>query len=240
MILLLAGTAEARVIAKRLRDAGRPVIAALAGSVRKPKELGVATRVGGFGGEAGFVAFLDVEKITAVIDATHPYAARISRRTAQVCDVRGLPYLRLDRPGWTAGPGDDWHWVDYMGQAAGVIPFGATVFMATGRQSLADAGALATGRTLWLRVVDPPEIPFPHAGGFVQGQPPFSAASDTALFQKLGVKWIIAKDSGGAENRGKLDAARDLGLPVVMIRRPFVPGPGVTTVAAVMDWVADV
>lgn len=231
---MLAGTAEARDFCAR---APCDVLASLAGAVRRPLAQGVPTRVGGFGGEAGFLRVIAEEGIGAVVDATHPFAARITARTVALCAREGVPYLRLERPGWPAGPGDRWTWVDDAGGAVAAIPAGAAVFLATGRQSVGDYAGL-TG-PVWARVIDPPEEPFPLArGGWVTGRPPFPAEAEAALFRRLGVEWVVAKDSGASEAEGKLAAARELGLPVAMIRRPAPVEPRVETVEAALAWVA--
>ncbi len=237
-ILLLAGTGEARAIAAALAGQGMPVVASLAGAVRQPLPLNVPTRIGGFGGEAGFLAYLDAARISAVIDATHPFATRITPRTARICAARRLPYLRIERPGWQAGPQDHWTLIDAEYDAAAHIPDGQTVFLATGRQTLGLYAGLA-GSTLYCRQIDPAEMPFPYPkGGFIIGRPPFSVQAETDLFQRLGITWLIAKDAGGVENRTKLDAARDLGIKVLLIRRPATAGPKVETVQAALDWAA--
>lgn len=233
-VLVLAGTAEARAFCARAPCA---VLASLAGAVRRPLAQGVPTRVGGFGGEAGFLRVLREEGIGAVVDATHPFAARITARTVDLCAREGVPYLRLERAGWRAGPGDRWTWVDDAAGAVGVIPEGAAVFLATGRQTVGEYAGLSG--PVWARVIDPPEEDFPLArGGWVTGRPPFSLESEVALFRRLGVDWIVAKDSGAVEAEGKLAAARALGLPVAMIRRPSPVEPRVETVEAALDWVA--
>jgi len=237
VILLLAGTAEARELAAALAARGVAVIASLAGAVRDPLPLGVPTRIGGFGGDAGFGRWLDDNPVRAVIDATHPFAARISARTTFVCAARGLPLLRLKRPGWSAGPGDNWTWIGAEAEAADHVPPHASVFLATGRQTL-ERFAGMTGRRLYLRVIDRPLQPFPFDGDWIVARPPFTPEAERALFQKLRVDVLVAKDSGGAEGRAKLDAARSLGLPVLMIRRPTPVGPVVADVQAARDWVA--
>jgi precorrin-6A/cobalt-precorrin-6A reductase len=237
-VLVLAGTAEARELCARL--AGRvEVLASLAGAVRRPLAQGVPTRVGGFGGAEGFLRVLAEEGIGAVVDATHPFAARISARTAEVCDGAGVPCLRLERAGWQAGPGDRWTWVADEAAAAGAVPEGARVFLATGRQT---AGAFAgLAGEVWCRVIDAPEGAAPFArGGWLVGRPPFGVADEVALFRRLGIDVIVAKDSGAADAEAKLVAARELGLPVIMLRRPEVRLPAggrVETVEAAVDWV---
>jgi len=237
-LLLLAGTGEARRIADRLAVAGVDAIASLAGATRAPKPLAVPTRTGGFGGEAGFRRFLEVEMIDAVLDATHPFAASISNRSARVCREVGLPYCQLLRPEWAPEPEDNWVPLADEAEAAAHVPKGATVFLATGRQTLGRFETLAD-RRLICRVVDPPDGAFPFENGeFLVGRPPFDVDEEVALFERLGVNWLIVKNAGGKASRAKLDAARRLGLWVAMIRRPEQPhGDKVQTVDAAIEWV---
>jgi precorrin-6A/cobalt-precorrin-6A reductase len=238
-VLLLAGTAEARAVDRLLSAQGIPTLASLAGATAQPAPLLSPTRIGGFGGAAGFRAVLEEARIGVVIDATHPFAARITDRTARLCAEAGVPYLRLSRPGWTEGPGDRWTRVAHLTDAPAHIPTDTTVFLATGRQSLPDLAALAPGRRLLLRQIDPPDAPFPYDGAFLLGRPPFDAAAEEALFRAEAVDWLVVKDAGGA-GEGKLIAARALGLPVLMIDRPPAPA-GITTVItaeAALDWLA--
>jgi len=239
-LLLLAGTGEARELARELAAIPEvAAIASLAGATRQPLDLDLPTRVGGFGGRAGFEAFLKAERIAAVLDATHPFADRISRRTADVCRARGLPCLQLLRPPWTPAPGDRWTCVDHEGAAAEHIPEGATVFLATGPQHL-ERFANLSGRRLICRRIDPPRAPFPLPGGeYLVDRPPFTVADEIALMRKRGIDWLVTRNSGGQGSRPKLEAARMLGLPVLMISRP-APPPGVTPVESVekaLAWV---
>jgi precorrin-6A/cobalt-precorrin-6A reductase len=236
-LLLLAGTSDARRLAEGLADGGRPTLASLAGAVRAPRRLPVPTRVGGFGGPEGFLRVLDAERIGAVIDATHPFAARITARTHALCRERGLPHLRLERPGWSPGPGDRWTYVADEAEASALLPPEAVAFLATGRQSLLAWVEHFRGARAHLRVVDPPTEPFPLPGGFVVARPPFDRPSEADAFRALGVTHLVAKDSGGAEARAKLDAARDLGLPVLLLRRPARPD-GMATVPSVGEALA--
>jgi precorrin-6A/cobalt-precorrin-6A reductase len=234
-LLLLAGSGEARQIATGL--AGGDVIASLAGATRAPAELPVPMRIGGFGGAAGFRAFVEKEGITAVLDATHPYAHRITARSAAVCAELGLPYLQYLRPAWCAEPGDQWTEITGEDQAAAYISPGATVFLGTGRQTL-DRFANLVGRHVICRQIDPPDGPFPFAGGeFLVGRPPFSVEDEVALFSRLGVDWLVVKNAGGVASRTKLTAARQLGIPVLMIARPPLGDwTCVDSVAAALDW----
>jgi precorrin-6A/cobalt-precorrin-6A reductase len=238
MLLLLAGSAEARNLAQLLAAARIPAIASLAGATKDPAEWAIPTRSGGFGGAAAFEAFLDAKSITAILDATHPFAHRITRRTADIAKRRALPYLLLLRPEWVAQPGDRWTHIAREEDAAAHIPPAATVFLATGRQSLARFENLAD-RRLICRQIDPPEAPFPYPNGsFLIGRPPFSEPTELALFKRLGIDWLVVKNAGGLASGTKLVAARALGIRVAMIARPTPPVcTQVQTAAQAMDWV---
>ena len=237
-LLVLAGTGEARALAKALARDGVRAVASLAGATRDPMELGLPTRTGGFGGEAGFRAYLQANGITRVVDATHPFASRITTRTARVCAQMGLPYLYLLRPEWTAQPGDRWIPLAREEDAAQHVTAGQTVFLGTGRQTL-DRFANLAHATLICRQIDPPSGPFPFPNGrFLVGRPPFPVAEEIALFRDLGVDWLVVKNAGGDLSRSKLDAARALGIPVLMINRPAPPdAPVVTTVKDALTWI---
>ncbi len=237
-LLVLAGTTEARGLCAAL--AGDPrvdVVASLAGETRVPLALEVTTRIGGFGGQVEQERFINDNGFHAVIDATHPFAMRISERTQAICSRLGLPCLRLIRPGWQPEADDRWTFVDHPAEVALHLPESATVFLATGRKSLAGFANLAGHRVL-CRVIDPPREAFPLTGGrFVVGRPPFSVEDEARLFTDEGVDVLVVKDSGGEAGRAKLLAARLMSLPVTVIRRP-VPPPGdqVENVRAALDW----
>ena len=238
-LLLLAGTAEAKRIARGLSARGRSAVASLAGATRAPHPTGLPTRIGGFGGEAGFRRYVNEAGISAVVDATHPFAQRISLRTARLCDEMGLPYLQILRPAWTPEPGDDWVMLDHEEDAAGHIPQGATVFLATGRQTLPRFANLSRGRRLICRQIDPPDAPFPFPDGdFLIGRPPFSVEDEIDTFTRHKVDWLIVKNAGGETPRSKLIAARRLGIRVIMLNRPPQPdAPRVETVEQALAWV---
>lgn len=236
-VLLLAGTNEARRLAGLLAASGHDATASLAGATRHPDALPIPTRRGGFGGEEVQRTYMQNNGFEVILDATHPFAHAISRRSARIARDLGLAYLQILRPPWQPGPGDDWTPVA-SGREAGLhIPPGATVFLATGRGSLSDFAHLA-GRRLICRQIDPPEAPFPYENGeFLVGRPPFSLAEEVALFQARNVDWLVVKNAGGSLSRSKLDAARALGLPVLMIARPAQPpGDKVETAPAAMAW----
>ena len=238
-LLLLAGTSEAKRIAWGLSTMGTRAIASLAGVTRSPEPLPLPTRIGGFGGQAGFERFLQTQGITAVLDATHPFAAAMTDRTARICAVQSIPYLQILRPAWVPEPGDRWTEIAAEPDAAVHIPTGSTVFLATGRQTLERFAGLQGCRVL-CRQIDPPTAPFPFEGGeYIISRPPFSVPREVELFQTLGVDWLVVKNAGGAESRTKLIAARQLDIPVLMLRRPPMPDAlRVQTVQAALDWVA--
>ncbi len=236
-LLILGGTGEGRRIADALQ--GTDAIVSLAGATRAPDTMALPTRIGGFGGADGFMRFVTETGITAVLDATHPFAQRITERTAQLCAKAAVPYLQLLRPAWTPVEGDRWIEIAREEEAAAHIPLGATVFLGTGRQTLARFANLE-GRQVICRQIDPPDGPFPFAGGrFLVGRPPFPVADEVALFRDLSVDWLVVKNAGGAMSATKLTAARSLGLPVLMIARPPQGDwPVVSTVEDALAWVA--
>lgn len=236
-VLLLGGTGEARALAHLLAASPHDATLSMAGATRDPARMPIPTRIGGFGGAAPFADWLRQHGIQAIIDATHPFAARISARSADVARDLGLPYLQVLRLPWQPGPGDTWHRIATEEAAARLIPEQATVFLATGRQTL-ERFANLQSRTLICRQIDPPDGPFPFPNGrFLVGRPPFPVAQEEALFRDLGIDWLVVKNAGGAASRTKLDAAARLGLPVAMIDRPDQPDCAkVTTPEAAMVW----
>jgi precorrin-6A/cobalt-precorrin-6A reductase len=238
-VLVLGGTSEARALAGEL--AGRPglrVISSLAGRVSNPSLPAGEVRVGGFGGAAGLAAYARAEGIGAVVDATHPFAETISAHAAQACAQAALPLLRLARPAWTPRDGDDWHDAGSLGKAAAMLPgLGMRVFLTTGRQGLAAFAALDR---LWflIRCVDPPDGPMPASREVLLARGPYERAAEHALMQRHRIDVLVTKNSGGPLTAGKLDAARDLGIPVVVVGRPAAAAAGaVTAVSDAVRWV---
>ncbi|MEO0371817.1 MAG: cobalt-precorrin-6A reductase [Pseudomonadota bacterium] len=238
-LLLLAGTREAQEIACVLKAEGRDAVASLAGVTRAPINLGLETRRGGFGGEDGFRKEVLSRGITAVLDATHPFAHRISGRTARICTEMGVPYCQLLRPAWVPEEGDLWTVVAREEDVAALVTPGQTVFLATGRQTLDRFANLPHARII-CRQIDPPEKPFPFPNGeFLVGRPPFPVDREVDLFQSLGVDWLVVKNAGGDASKTKLTAARQLAINVAMIARPKQPdGTKATTVEEALQWVA--
>ena len=238
-VLLLAGTGEAKRIAWGLADSRKKVVASLAGATRKPEPLPLPTRVGGFGGEDGFRTYIAEQRITAVLDATHPFADQITDRTARICSELGLPYAQVLRPPWKPQEGDTWTDIKSPEDAAQHIPDAGAVFLATGRQTLHRYANLE-GRRVMARMIDPPTEPFPFEGGeFVIGRPPFKQDREEALFRALQVTHLVVKNAGGQGGRAKLDAARALAISVLMLERPPMPDAvRVETVQEALAWVA--
>jgi precorrin-6A/cobalt-precorrin-6A reductase len=239
-VLVLGGTGEARTLAALL--AGRPelepeleVVSSLAGRVVDPKLPQGRTRIGGFGGPDGLADWLAAERVGAVIDATHPFAAGISASAVTATARAGVPLLVVRRPGWTAGPGDDWRRVASMAEAAAALP-GERVFLTTGRGGVA-AFAGDARRWFLMRSVDPPEPPLPPRLRVLLARGPFTVDAELALMREHAVDVLVTKDSGGPMTAAKLTAARILGLPVVMVDRPAAPdAPSVATVEEAIAW----
>lgn len=221
-----------------MAGAGFAAVFSYAGRTAAPVSQPLPTRIGGFGGAEGLADYLRREGITHVIDATHPFAARISRNAIAACARAGVPLCALERPAWTPGAGDDWRQVADLDAAVTALPdHPARVFLAIGRQHVGAFAAKPQHHYL-LRLVDPPEgpLPLPDARAVV-ARGPFTEAGDLALMQEHRISHIVAKNAGGAGAEAKLAAARALGLPVILIDRPVLPHRLVlATVGAVMDW----
>lgn len=223
-VLILGGTAEARELAGRLADRdGLRVVSSLAGRVRDPALPLGQVRIGGFGGPGGLADWLTSQRAAAVVDATHPFAAAISANAAAACARTRTPLLSLLRPPWAPGDGDDWHAAGSLTGAAALLPsLGSRVFLTTGRQGLA-AFARLTDTWFLIRCVDPPSGPLPPACQVILARGPYDAAAELALMRAHGIDVLVTKNSGGELTAGKLQAARELSVPVVMVARPAPP-----------------
>jgi precorrin-6A/cobalt-precorrin-6A reductase len=229
-VLLLGGTTEARLLAAELTARpGVRVTTSLAGRVTRPGPLEGEVRVGGFGGAEGLAAWLRERRVDALVDATHPFAASITANAARAAAATGVPAVVLRRPGWRPGPGDRWHPVPSLAAAADLLPaLGRRVLLTTGRLGLA-AFAHLTDLHFVVRSVEPPEPPMPPDVHVLPARGPFTVAGETALLRRHDIDVLVTKDSGGEATAAKLTAARALGLPVVIVRRPPLPD-GVTAV----------
>lgn len=209
-----------------------------AGRTARPEVLPLPTRMGGFGGVDGLAGYLTDQQMTHLIDATHPFAATISRNAIAAAKIAHVPLIAVNRPAWREGPGDTWRHTPDIASAVNALDGPAQrIFLAIGRTEVAAFAALPQHDYL-LRFVDAPHdpllLPKHHV---VVDRGPFDVASDRALMEKHRIDVVVSKNSGGPGARAKLDAARALGLPVVMIDRPVIPPRHeVGTVAEVFDW----
>ena len=224
-LLVLGGTAEAAALVRRLARE-RPdleIVVSFAGRLRDLPELPARTRIGGFGGAEGLARYLREAGIDRVVDATHPFAAQISAHAEVACAEAGVPLERLERPMWRRRPGDRWLWADDMAMAARLAwRLGRRILLTVGTREL-EAFAARGGPFYVVRQVEPPRrrLPFPrHA--VVVGRGPFSVADETALLRRFAVDLVVSKASGGGATEAKIVAARRLGIPVLLVRRPTV------------------
>jgi precorrin-6A/cobalt-precorrin-6A reductase len=236
-ILILGGTAEAVALAESC--AARPgleVISSLAGRTRIPTLPPGEVRTGGFGGAEGLAKFVLERRIERLIDATHPFAVQIGAHAKSACDATGMPRLRLLRPPWLQVPGDRWLEVADLAEAASRLPeLGRRVFLTVGQR---DLEAFA-GVDLWflVRTIEPPGTWPLRRAAWVTGRGPFAVEAELDLLRAHAIDVLVTKASGGEATYAKLVAARRLGLPVVMIRRPAPPpGPVVDSVEAALAW----
>ncbi|MDO4783736.1 MAG: cobalt-precorrin-6A reductase [Propionibacteriaceae bacterium] len=237
-VLILGGTAEARALAQALDQAGLSFLSSLAGRVSAPRLPVGEVRIGGFGGAQGLEDFLQSERVTHVIDATHPFATRMSANAVAACGAAGVPLLRFARPGWAHRPdAASWHWVDGLEQARTVAEgIGQRPFLTTGRQTL-PAFASWDDRDVLVRIVEPLSEAPPPRWTVIRDRGPYSVEGELALLRQHRIDVVLTKDSGGSYTSAKLDACAQLGVPVVVVRRP---GEGecrsVDSVAGALAW----
>jgi precorrin-6A/cobalt-precorrin-6A reductase len=242
-VLILGGTTEARELAElAVKRWGSRIdlITSLAGRTAAPVRLAGRVRRGGFGGAAGLADFLRRKKIDYLVDATHPFAERISRHAAAAAAAAGVAHLTLTRPPWRPGTGDRWIEVDDAAQAAAALPaLGRRAWLTVGR---GDFAAFAELEGVWflVRRVDPPQEPLPlRDHTLILGRGPFAAADERALLTEYRIEVLVCRASGGAATSAKLAAAREARLPVVMIRRPAATaGPAVASPRGALAWLA--
>ncbi len=239
-VLILGGTGDATALAEQavqLPDV--EVISSLAGRTQSPITPSGSIRVGGFGGVAGLINYLRQQQITHLIDATHPFAAQISWHAAEAAEAVGIAHLLLIRPAWERVSGDCWIEVHNHAAAAAVLPgLAERVFLTIGRQELA---AFAPLKQIWflMRMIDPPlpDMALPP-GQILLDRGPFHLAAELELLTQQQIQAIVSKNSGGAATYAKVTAARELGLPIVMVQPPLLPlGDRVSEIAAALDWI---
>jgi precorrin-6A/cobalt-precorrin-6A reductase len=230
-VLVLGGTGEARRLAEALAAVSDlRVVTSLAGRVSRPHLPPGEVRIGGFDGVEGLAAWLRAEGVDVVVDATHPFAARITASAATATSRLGIPLLMLQRPGWREVDGDDWRWVDSVTDAAELLPsVGRRALLTVGRQELAPFTRLGD---MWLlaRSIEQPDVPIRA----VLARGPFPVESELDLLREHAIDVVVTKDSGGDD--AKLVAARRLAIPVVIVRRPSPPA---ATVVSTVDQAAN-
>ncbi|MCX7619290.1 MAG: cobalt-precorrin-6A reductase [Acidimicrobiales bacterium] len=240
-VLVLAGTTEATELATELEAHGTEVISSFAGVTSTRRSRPGRIRTGGFGGVAGLEQYLTDEGIDALVDATHPFAARMPFNAARAAAAVGVPRCRVLRPPWLPTVGDRWVSVPDLAAAHDAVhSLGArTVFLSTGRQSIGPF-ASDTDLQLVVRSIEPPEG-LPSSAAVVLSRGPFNVDDECQLLQSHAVDVVVTKNSGGDATAAKLVAARQLQLPVVMIERPPQPnGPIVETVDLALSWLTTV
>jgi precorrin-6A/cobalt-precorrin-6A reductase len=235
--LILGGTADASLLAAEIARAGIDAVYSYGGRTRVPANQPLPTRIGGFGGVSGLADYIRREDITHVIDATHPFAAEMSRNAVAACAETGTPLIALERAPWTKAPGDNWIEIPDVDAAVAALPEAPeNVFLAIGRQHIAPF-ATKPQHAYTLRFVDPPEAPLPFAADVIVSRGPFTLEGELEMMRKRSITRIVARNSGGDGARAKIGAARRLGLPVIMISRPQLPERlRVESVAAIMQW----
>lgn len=229
-VLILGGTATARDLADRLAAAGIPAVSSLAGRTSEPRLPAGPVRSGGFGGPEGLALYLREHRIAAIVDATHPFAAQMTEHAVRAAAMTGTPVLLVTRPGWSAHPhAPTWTWVDGHRQAAATAKaFEGPVLLTVGRQSLPSYVEALGERSVVARVADPSHLVTPPDWQLVVARGPFEMNAERNLLRDHGCMVLVSKDSGGTETAAKLDAAHELGVRVIMVRRPATPA-GVDT-----------
>lgn len=222
-ILILGGTAEARELANRLTGLGHDVTTSLAGRTQDPILPKGGLRMGKFGGIPGLAAYLRAAHIETLVDATHPYAGQISINAVAAARAVNIPLLRFMRPAWEQQLGDDWTMVATMAEASAALPANADVLLTTGHSGLEHFLSRDDCQFV-VRTIEAPVMDLPRHASLLQARPPYGLIDEMALMEREGITHLVTKNSGGRQTAAKLEAARRLGVRVIMIERP-VYGP---------------
>ncbi|WP_298257156.1 cobalt-precorrin-6A reductase [Bradyrhizobium sp.] len=237
-VLILGGTSEANRLAAEVAAAGLDAIYSYAGRTQVPVNQPLPTRIGGFGGADGLADLIRLEEFTHVVDATHPFATEISRNALTACAATATPLVALERKPWIKTADDRWIDVDDIAAAVAALPKARTnIFLAIGRQHVAPFAAMPQ-HAYTLRFIDAAggPLPLPDADLLVS-RGPFTLGGELELMRSRHIEWIVARNSGGEGARAKIDAARELRLSVIMIKRPQLPDRlRVESVADVLQW----
>jgi precorrin-6A/cobalt-precorrin-6A reductase len=225
-VLILGGTTEAAALACELAARGLPAITSLAGRTRDPAPLPGETRIGGFGGVDGLAAYLEDHAVAVLVDATHPFATQISANAVAAAERTGTSRMRLERPAWEPRPGDDWKEVASEKEAADALPAGARAFLALGSQHIAPFARRMDVHFV-VRMINPPESALRLPDHELVIAKAGSVDTEAALLRDKSITHLVCRNSGGEASYAKIAAARVLGIPVVMIRRPAQPAPPV-------------
>ena len=241
-LLILGGTTEASAFAQIISKTTINARLSYAGRVSRLLPSPIQKRVGGFGGVSGLIEYLKSEQITHVVDATHPFASKMSKNAIEACSIASIPLAALTRPPWHSKKGDKWINVPNLEAAVQYLKQPKKrVLLAIGRQNLSLFYAQPHHKYV-LRLVDPPEQPlkFPdHSVNIARG--PFTIQDDTALFKKNKIDLVVAKNSGGSGAYSKIEVARTLGVSVVMVDRPKIPSrKEIFQVDSALNWVNQV
>jgi precorrin-6A/cobalt-precorrin-6A reductase len=234
-ILILGGTGEARALAGRLVALRHEVTTSLAGRTQSPLLPAGHLRIGGFGGSAGLAAYLDRMGFERLVDATHPYAALISINAVAAAREAGIPLIRFARPPWIEPADAPWTHAADLPAAVAALPAGATALLTTGHEGL-EAFLSRRDLHLLVRLIERPALALPRHARLLLARPPFALAEETALFRTHRITHLVTKNSGGTATAAKLEAARRLGIAVLMVARPALPpAPEAVTLEAAVD-----
>jgi len=233
-LLILGGTQEADQLAERLRGHGIAFTYSLAGVTPNPKPRVYPVHTGGFGGVVGLARYLAQNSVKMVVDATHPFAAGMTKNAVTAAAQTNIALLRFERPAWEEPENANWTHAKTLPQAAGLLPVGARAFLSVGSQSMASF-AHRNDVNFTCRVIKPPLSPF---GKIIVAKPPFDVAGETQLFSKYRITHLVSKNAGGDQTKAKWVAAQRLGVGVIMVERPPTPVAEVAfNIATAMTWI---